>query len=181
MRFTKYLMALGLAVFSANASAVLIGEVGVYDELVTSVGVMDNPDTLDNSGSGTEEAWIEDVLGMDIDYTQLAGSDYTAWEEVDGGAVGDVAFDLSDYDPDYFLVKVGGGGGAGTTDTHFLFENNDSRDWGYINLSVFGDDVDFGVISHVGVTDGQSVPEPGMLGLLAIGVLGMVVARRRVG
>ncbi|MCK4704655.1 MAG: PEP-CTERM sorting domain-containing protein, partial [Gammaproteobacteria bacterium] len=36
-----------------------------------------------------------------------------------------------------------------------------------------------GIISHVGITGGTSVPEPGVVGLLAIGLLGGVVAARR--
>ena len=48
--------------FSLNAGAVLMSEVGPYD-------IKLGEDRLANSGSATEEAWIEGIIGFDIDYT----------------------------------------------------------------------------------------------------------------
>jgi PEP-CTERM motif len=76
-------------------------------------------------------------------------------------------------------VKVGGGKGTGTSDTHFLFGNNDSLQWGYVNLSMFGSAVsltNIGVISHVGTT---SVPEPATLTLFGAGLAVAGLLRRR--
>jgi len=171
---------MALAIFSMNASAVLIADAGPnYDTLRGAY-------TLDNSGSLTEEYWIESILGEDIAYNQLDEliSEGSNWEAVTDGVAGDYALDFSGIvvDPAYFLVKVGGGDGTGTDETHFLFENLESLQWGFINLGWFGDAVqldNIGIISHVGVTGGTSVPEPGIVGLLAIGLLGMVAVRRR--
>lgn len=173
----KLFMAAGLVVFSANSLAVSLFSVGGYDTLLGS-------GTLTKSGSATEEAWIESVLGFDIVYTQLPSSGASELESVTGGVAGDFAFDFdAGIDPAYFLVKVGNGGGTGTVDSHFLFDNEASLLWVFINIVDFGSNVkltNFGVISHVGITGSDTtVPEPGVVGLLAIGLLGMVAARRR--
>lgn len=176
-----------MVMFYANAAAlplVDISVVGSYDTLTISADniLYLNPDNLSNSGSATEEAWIEGVLGAtDVDYTQLSGSGGSVWYEVTGaGAVaGDYVFDLSAYsDPDNFLVKTGEGQ---LVDSHWLFDNNISKDWVFFNIyTVFGTTTDnYGVISHIGVTGDTPVPEPSMLGFLAIGIFGMVIARRR--
>lgn len=178
------IVAIALAVFSMNASAVLVADAGpVYDQIRGAY-------TLDNSGSLTEELSIEAILGIDIVYNQLDELDSagSSWEAVTDGVAGDYALDFSSIltiiDPVYFLVKVGGGDGTETDETHYLFENLESLEWGFINLSWFGSEVqlmNIGVISHVGVVDdgSTSVPEPGVVGLLAIGLLGMVATRRK--
>ena len=134
MKLTKYLMALGLAVLSVNVAAVSIDVVGDYDILLGST-------TLTNSSAANEELWIESVLSgisgstVDILYSQDDEiSDGSLWEEVigtDGIAIeGDYAFDLgTDTTIEYFLVKTGGGGGAGAEETHYLFDNIGSVFW----------------------------------------------------
>lgn len=176
-KVVKLLAAMALSTFPASVFAVPIATVGSYDTQIASA-------TLDNSGEGTEEIWIESVLGTDITYTQLSDivSEGVNWEAVDGGVLGDYAFDFgSGIESAYFLVKVGGGSGTGTDDTHFLYENISIMQWGYISLADFGDVslTDIAVISHAGITGGTSVPEPGMVGLLVIGILGMVITRRK--
>ena len=184
MKLIKYITALGLAVFSANAVAISLADVGAYDNLVGQA-------TLSKSGDGFEEAWIESVLGDDIDFTKipLSAGDDGSWMSVSDGVAGDYALNLAPYNPEYYLVKIGGGSGAGADDTHYLFDNTSNLGWGFINLSLFGEDVkitNFSIISHVGATgsgacegDCGEVPEPAMVGLLAIGLLGFAVARRR--
>lgn len=167
------LMMMALAIFSANAFAIPITTVGSYDNLLAQ----------SNITSGFEEAWIESVLSINISYTQLNDtvSNGGNWTSVEGGITGDWAFDFGPgNDPAYFLVKLGGGKGAGADNTHYLFENIESLQWAFVNLGVFGDAVltkdNIGLISHVGLT---SIPEPGIAGLFAMGLFGLVVARRR--
>jgi hypothetical protein len=171
MKLISFITTVVLAAFSVNASAVLMSTAGSLDTLLAQT-------TLSNSGSSNEEAWIESVLGIDITYSQLSGSGASAWEAVTDGSSGDYAYDFgTGVEPEYFLVKVGGGGGTGTSDTHFLFDNNNFKQWAYVNLVQFGSGVsltNIGIISHVGATGGGGeVPEPGPLALLAIGMLGI--------
>jgi hypothetical protein len=172
----KFVVVMVLGAFSGSALAYPITDVGIKDDLLAA-------ESLKNSGEATEEKWIEDVLGFDIDYAQLGSiSDSSYWESVVGGELGDYAFQFDDgFNPEYFLIKLGGGKGAGADDTHYLYDNLASMEYAFINLSDFGEGVtltNFGIISHAGTSGGTSVPEPGVIGLLAIGLLG-VVARRR--
>ncbi|MCK4704280.1 MAG: hypothetical protein KAT90_02265, partial [Gammaproteobacteria bacterium] len=137
----KLVVAIAFTALSTSASAVSIGTVGSYDILLGST-------TLDNSGAAYEEAWVESILLFDIDYDQLSDVDsgaevwgQTNWLAVEGGVVGDWAFDLSDLNPDYFLVKVGDGEGTGVEQSHYLFSNSESMQWAFLNLDVFGPDV----------------------------------------
>jgi len=169
----KFTVAASLLVVATSASAVPISTVGTIDTLIGHT-------TLKNSGSATEESWVESLLGTDITYSQLSGSSGSAWQAVTGGSAGDYAFDFgADSNALYYLVKVGGGGGTNTIDTHFLLGNNDSLQWGYVNLSMFGSGVsltNIGVISHVGTT---SVPEPATLTLFGAGLAVAGLMRRR--
>lgn len=183
-KIVKLIIAMLLSAFSASASSVLLTNIGTIDTLLSQT-------TLSDSGAATEETWIESVLTglnggtfVDITYTQLSEvvSDGGNWEAVTDGAAGDYAFDFGlGIDPAYFLVKVGGGTGTLTDNTHFLYENLASLQWAFLNLSDFGAGVsltNISVISHVGLAD-ATVPEPDMVGLLAIGLLGFIVVRRK--
>jgi hypothetical protein len=193
-KMIKNLLILVALMYASGASAVLMSEAGSYDNLIAQT-------TLADSSAAGEEAWIEqalsDYLGyaVNVDYTQLGSvsagdTTDTNWEAVTGtgSSAGDYAFDFgSGEEPPYYLVKLGGGAGAGADDTHYLFENFGDLQWAYVNLSWFGDNVssaNIGIVSHVGIV-GQNdccgvtqVPEPSLLALLSIGLLGFAGARR---
>ena len=184
LNLIKLMVAMALTSFSVNVSAYALADVGTKDALLAA-------DTLKNSGSATEEAWIESVLGFDINYTQMSGgiSEGSNWESVIGGSAGDYAFEFDiGFNPEYYLLKIGGGKGAGADETHYLYDNLESLQYAYVNLSDFGDDVkleNIGIISHIGSTGGGgggggNAPEPSMVGLLAIGLLGMAISRRKI-
>ncbi len=175
LKIVRLLMFMGLLVFTVTLWAVPIGTVGSRDVLRAQTN-------LSNSGSGNEESWIESVLGKDITYSQLGGSGASSWEAVVGGTSGDFAFNLGAA-VSHFLVKVGGGKGTGTSNTHFLFNNKNSLQWAFVNLSNFGSGVklhNIGIISHVGTAngDGATVPGPAPFVVMAIGLLGMLGAGR---
>ncbi len=84
------------------------------------------------------------------------------------------AFELA-AQTDYFLVK--------NATRMALFENLADINWGVFDTASLSGAMnlpteDF-TISHVSQFNSTSVPEPGMVGLLAIGLLGVVVARRK--
>ena len=81
MKINRMLAAAISVMLSTSAFAVPILTVGSMDTLLGQT-------TLGNSGSANEENWIESVLLMDIDYTQLddSSSEGDNWEAVVGGA-----------------------------------------------------------------------------------------------
>ena len=178
----KLLITASILCWSFGVNAVPIADTGAIDGLVGQV--TQGSAALPNSGAGSEESWIESVLGYDVDYTQLAGSGSSSWESVIGGNACDYAFQFgTGLGPVHYLIKVGNGNGSGTDDSHYLFENLGNLNWAYVNLSFFGQGVtlsNVGVISHVGHTGGTvSVPEPGSLILLSFGLIGLGMARKK--
>jgi hypothetical protein len=139
-----------------------------------------------NANPTTELGWVNTILNPDTTFT---------------GKIEDVsmmptnlanvyAFDLSPYSPGYFLVKNATGVA--------LFENISDLMLGVIDVSALntafgalpcasatGNDkckinLPSAIISHVTMFGGAAnVPEPGVLGLLGIGLLGIVLGRRR--
>ncbi len=181
MNILKAVIMGAAGLLSTGALAVPITEVGTYDELRAST-------TLNKSGDSAEKNWMEQIVGEVNDFTKLDSASGSSWEAVTdtGGStiLGAYAFFFgTDFTPDYFLVKVGDGKGTGTTDSHFLYENKNSDNWAFLKLSDFGDGVkleNVDVISHVASANGTvTVPEPGTLALLGLGLAGIGLSRRR--
>ena len=127
------------------------------------------------SNSTAEECWAESVTGTDLTYDD-SNTETVAWQyTIDGNIAFELAFAGGTY-----LIKNGIGGGSSIW---VLFTNLESLDWGvisssYVDTANLGDDF---TISHVTEFDGgtTTVSEPGTLGMLGIGLLGLGFARRR--
>jgi len=172
---------------SAPAWAILINDGGTYDG--TDVGAIDDflirDDSLANSNPGTETAFVKDYLDSQSintddlafvykfppvgDGTPLYTTDTT---DVYASYIGGTGSML-----DFFVVK--------NTNAWALFGNNIDMDWAVIDTSLAAldgmkipNDLE---VSHISVfyNGGTSVPEPGIAALIGIGLVGMVVARRR--
>lgn len=143
-------------------------DVGAVDTLISSTSI--------KSGSATEEAWIESVLGQDVVYSQFdKGYSTSMWIQTDVSGVYAFDFSFLGYSPDYYLIKTGAGKSA---DDHFLLENVDNLNWAVISLSELGIK-NIGRISHLGFDDVTPTPEPVTLVLLGIGIGGLAMARRK--
>ena len=129
-----------------------------------------------NGGSPDCEAmWVNSILEPDVSWTvKNEDINYFATD-----TTGVYAFKLVDT-PEYFLIK--------NSTKRALYQNLIDVNWGVFdvallggsdggfNLGGVGDDF---IISHVTQLGDVPVPEPGILGLLAIGLLGVAVIRRK--
>lgn len=176
-RFATISWGLILLIMSVGASATMMqSEVGSIDMLVPHAN---NPADLPNSGDATELAWINSILEPDVAYDSKLGSgEYTFELCMDCGdpthEVYAFLFDLTN--PEYFMIKVGAKPGD---DSHYLFENKDSLSWGVVDITALGIK-NISKFSHIGeFNPSTEVPEPGVLGLLGLGLIGLIVAHRR--
>lgn len=158
----------------------------------TEVGSLDlflGSTILGNSGDGTEKSWVAAMLGLDVEDLTLEfknndASEIQAWTQVDGAAAMVKALQL-DEPVYYYLLKLGVPAKSGA-DTHYLFDNQASLNWAVIDFNAMlagqpeSFSFNFGRVSHIsGFNGAVTVPEPGTLALLGLGLVAIGVVRRR--
>lgn len=181
--FAGSAFAVPITITDTDAGADNGTDVGSVDDIIAATTDLDDPapgcsQPGNASSPEYEECWAENVLGVDLDFSGV-NQDVVSFET---SANGVIAFAL-EYGPGYYIIK--------NAVTWVLMENLVSIDWGVLNLfelSDFTGDSDFGnlkenvIISHVSELNGggdMQVPEPGTLGLLGLGLIGVGIARRR--
>jgi hypothetical protein len=167
---------LGGMVLSAPSWAIVIDgtEVGVYDNLVAKT-------TLSNNGQATETNWVSSQISGEAVFLGKFDDNF------DWLSTGDDYAHLLPTTPLYFLVKLGMGGLSG--DTHLLFDNQADLEYAVFNLSTLaqgnstsspGKHMNIGRVSHISMfNSAASVPEPGLIGLLGLGLIAIGAQRRR--
>lgn len=180
-----------MTMFSTSAFGYFVGTTDVGSEDTQKAYVVDGDSSVDTcdspdysfplTGAGTEADWVNCVLSTEFDSNEFkvedAGPTFSITE--DGGYI---AFEMP-ATPQYYLVKH--------SDDYVLFENNAEFDWAVISISFLEDigfhesgafsDLEFSTItySHLSGFGSAVVSEPATLGLLSLGALGLIGARRR--
>lgn len=164
----KTMLFSALLAFSVSGSAfayTITGgiDVGGEDTFVASIT------GLSPSNPATETTWASGEAGVTLTFADKTEPATFQFALDDPGIV---VFELMTM-PTYFLVK--------DARTHVLFKNEANTNWGVFRLFDYFDGKEGLELSHLTEFNGGTVtvPEPGTLGLLGLGILGLLTVRRK--
>ena len=179
----KILMAVFFAVvlaFGGSALALTINEGGIN---VGDVDTVHDSTYIFEPNDDNELAWIQEVLGNDYYISDAISVKEGDWTQTDQNSDA-YAYYLGG-ELDYFYIWLATNPKNPPDANAFLFKNEISLEWAVIQLSDLvgytppGGDINIGRVSHLREIGGTPVPEPGMVILLGIGLLGLAFYNRK--
>ena len=175
----KLIIAAGLGLFSLQAQAIILTPADCVSPTCWMTDVNSNLTAVEVSNivgvTGLTEYYKQDVGGPE------SGAFASSYE---------TSFGVDPLDPDWALIEYVAGAAVSCPECFLLIKDGNQSPAQYIfdigiwngtdDLSMTGFWPNRGAISHVTIYGKEaSVPEPAMVGLLAIGLLGMVAVRRK--
>ena len=186
----KTFLAIALGIFSLQVQALLLDP--AVDCTAADLGATC---WTTDVNSNLDAAAVSTLIGYGDTLTELYKQDveFTAPDDGESGLFAssyDTIFSNTDTEPEDATITYTGGDSIICGDCFLLIKDGNQTIAQYVFDISNWDGTDLleminfwptnGAISHVAIYGGSStVPEPGMVGLLAIGLLGMVVTRRR--
>ena len=180
--YKRYLVVLftifGLGISTPSWSMLMIGgnDVGGIDTIVDAISDLNKNPTGCGKGNSpvVEECWADDVSGYDLTYSDKSENVHVIYN----GDYTIAAFQLAG-GPGHYLVK--------NASAYVLVYNESDLGWGVLDLDnvlFAGLKLNLGkpdqiYISHVTRFDERKVPEPSIIALFGLGLLGLGFSRRR--
>jgi hypothetical protein len=178
MKFLKVFSLVASLFISSSAWSLTITDVGGLDDFLASA-------YLGNSGDAAEEAWVESIVGFDVQLSDKYDTNGSDWTLIDHVSQTDIYATSLNTSSEYFMIKLGTGGT--TLDSHFLFENIGDLAWAVVDFSDAGIDltvrnINMNRLSHVAeMGEYHEVPEPSVIMLFGLGVIGLGLTLKRRG
>ena len=182
----KVLLVIALGSFSLQVKAVPI------DIALTSADCVSGSCWTTNDSSNLTIAEVTSLIGYSGTLVELYKQNVgDAFDSGSSASSYMTTFSNSTNDPSDALIEYVSGAPISCPDCFLLIKDGNQQPAQYVfdigtwdglgDLDMTGFWPNQGAISHVTIFGAiASVPEPGMIGLLAIGIIGVVVARRRV-
>lgn len=163
-----------MLLFACTAWSLTINYGGNASYNVGDVDVIVARTILPNSGTAENDWLLANNFTVVNEYDTIASNWYLT------NSSGIYALKLIDA-PDFYFIKIGIGALTISSD-HFIYKNSSDLEWAVIDLTGWQgtptQKVNIGRVSHLGEGTTTQVPEPSMMFLLGVGLVGLVGGRK---